>query len=1632
MSLFQTDSGISTGRLNPSGPTPPPPKIDWSERLASQREKEEAARQKEEGGGLFGGFLGDVLRVGSTSLLPDIPFIPDFIEDTLFSPIGLASLALAPVTGGGSLVGRAGLTAVARGGVKPIFGTGAEALTALADDVLPENTPGGIRTALLFGAAAGGGVGAVSAVRGTRIGQFANLTNIADDAGITRIGNTFEELETWVKGMRDTVGDDTANTMELLLETHAAQKGNIQIARSMLQMLAAHPTRLDDIGREAISGVAPDTRWFRRTLNSVINPNNNKKGYVVAGNKAAEQAISVGETAMGERLRFFNARFKEATGLDQKDLLDADGRVLEFNPQGRVPGGVLTDEGVLREKGSLIAMWKGVGEKPAAANFPRHILMHPDQYHMNPNMQSIVRDLRDGLDNDFVALKQTRGAQIKTRTDFAGTQRWEQDIPYDAARERWARRGRSTSEFKRAMTLEEGLAQSPPLVPKRQSFLDVYRDDAIEELEQFAEWEGRRIAMAQAGYPISGWKQMSWEERKASRKLVKSIDKEIKGVGGAGGTQSRLRATLPKLGQLVGEAKQKVGTMRVTQRLTEADVAHTRKIRLGQLDTIESEVRGIRAGHDKIDELIVELNARVGRVSSTVEEGTEKITRAERMGKVKADILKKGEKTVYGRTAEGRFSGTTEEIKITHGERKELLSQVQDIQYRIRKLQPIVKTGSAIEKELNRTLKKAQKAEALLRRQAGRKRQTGVKAAQRIRGQKKKTREQARRERVEGAAFWSDTTTFSQAQLDAFADLQYDLAAQELDDIGITRIKESAADVDDAELAYKATKEFNRLVTAAMRNTGTFKKRVSGEWKSQEPKPVWIAPLPAHLVPDTAQGRAIKAAYDSHADAVHRKINARLQNERIQVDPDVEEAKRIIDRDYNNFRTELKITHSTIEQGGRAADAVRAMVLTADFSVFNIQFLAAAVGNPMRAAQDLTRALYFVLNPDGFQAYMSSQLEEVVDALASGLNLSDHLSSQIASSKLLDKGAEVGLLGKIPAFGPGLRMMNDALYGRGVTFLKYQAYRANVESMIAAQNQTGFRQAVSKATGRAVDKDLPESEIRRIAAEHVNNLLGGQNMKALGIGENQKNIEKMLILTPDYLRSTLGLTRSALTDFTTAKGALARRVLGLYAGMAIGATGVMSMMFSDKEPNLFNPSAPNWLQIRIDTPDGGTLNLNPFGRFVSLFRPIAKTADTLVEGASIEDAANTALTQTQRYFRGRLSTLPGITAEILENRDWAGNPVATDAGLNRYVQRGAHIARSMTPISFQNLKSEGLSLATAAEFLGVNAYSTTPTQNSAVNALTAAALEAGIPPEQVREAVRHGRNPLKETDENGQFILTSRERELGVLRATQLSGLDTDVVAQQGREDRLLSAKQQQAVDRSLRSSFFTSFDTVERLKSKGVQQLLAALQAGQIDHNSLRVGFGQLNRNRRAGYPLILDDQDGPYQDVIEELNDPTRTRTQNQNDILREQFLNEIFAEDLQTVGMNGLEFNFDESQRREQQWVQRFGERQIEIWKTQGQTNLTPEEQEWNAAKQYFLQDGGYWQQSDITWAEVGGLEFAAKPEILEHQDPEHPVLSRFNSLVRKNREALRRQDSTTNELVMKWLGLKPLEIGTRLSV
>ena len=104
----------------------------------------------------------------------------------------------------------------------------------------------------------------------------------------------------------------------------------------------------------------------------------------------------------------------------------------------------------------------------------------------------------------------------------------------------------------------------------------------------------------------------------------------------------------------------------------------------------------------------------------------------------------------------------------------------------------------------------------------------------------------------------------------------------------------------------------------------------------------------------------------------------------------------------------------------------------------------------------------------------------------------------------------------------------------------------------------------------------------------------------------------------------------------------------------------------------------------MDTKDGGTLNLNPYGRFASVFRPALKTAAVGVETANVEAITNTAFEQTQRYLRGRMASIPSIGTELLKNEDYFGNPIATSEGLGGQLQRVKHLGTGALPISFQS------------------------------------------------------------------------------------------------------------------------------------------------------------------------------------------------------------------------------------------------------------------------------------------------------------------------------------------------------------
>ena len=604
-----------------------------------------------------------------------------------------------------------------------------------------------------------------------------------------------------------------------------------------------------------------------------------------------------------------------------------------------------------------------------------------------------------------------------------------------------------------------------------------------------------------------------------------------------------------------------------------------------------------------------------------------------------------------------------------------------------------------------------------------------------------------------------------------------------------------------------------------------------------------------------------------------------------------------------------------------------------------------------------------------------------------------------------------------------MRILNDAMYGRGVTYLKYQIWQANVNAMIASKEASGFSKQIKRITGRNVGADVSDQEIKRIAAEHTNNTLGGQNMRKAGISRDQQHLEKMFILTPDYLRSTLGLGKSAVNIAGMGrdpKGALARRVIATYAGGAILTTAALTAIFSDKEPNLFDPTSPGWLQIRVDRPDGSTMNMSPFGRLSALIRPVAAGGQALADGASIEDAANESFLKTMQYGRGRMASFPGLGLETIENRDFLGNPIAADTGLKGVLQRVEHGIVSGLPISAQSLLEKGATLSSGVELLGINAYSTSPQQNAVFDALAAAALNAGIPEDVIKNEVFHGRNPLY-AKSDGKNMLDSVERAEGIAYAAQLSGVDTETVLEKGRDPRLLTPDEQHAADDALRDGYFQMLDSIKTLYSNAMQNVESALADGQTTKNGAREAIRQFRTQRRA-QQNALNSSSG-FEEVLADLNDPDKEKTLHETDVLRNQYYAVLYSPEFESIGPNGVEFNFRAQDLAREQLRQILGDALVDEFDRERQRNLTPLERELLAVTDLL---DPYWRVADDEWKGMNGTERtgADSAEALRRQNPRHPFLRIYDRNVQRIRRVMRIRNVDMDRSLVEWYGRSPV--------
>jgi hypothetical protein len=710
---------------------------------------------------------------------------------------------------------------------------------------------------------------------------------------------------------------------------------------------------------------------------------------------------------------------------------------------------------------------------------------------------------------------------------------------------------------------------------------------------------------------------------------------------------------------------------------------------------------------------------------------------------------------------------------------------------------------------------------------------------------------------------------------------------------------------------------------------------------------------------------------------------------------------------------------------------VREMVLSLDFSAYSIQGLTRLFEDPIQGAKDIARSISWIGNARGYNDWLIHEADGLADATRSGLNL---------FRNSMEQTFEEGVKSGAERLVPGLRQLGEHQFGRAIPMWKYQSWKYNTQLLEATKNAKGFEKALRTAgfTHR-LDSKTTMNEFKRIAADHVNNAYGGLSESKIGRGSFQKSFEKFLILTPDFLRATLGVAASATRG--GAEGYLARHLL--LKGAAMAGTGVYLASILENqfnplapEPNMTNPNHSNWLFIKV-----GDRMLNPFGRYRTLLKTVFTGPLSVLntQDFSSEKAAKDTYEGVLRFARGRTSVPVGMAIEQMTSSDYFGNPIVTHEGKGEILDRVQSLTKSILPIGVQDLwenaEDGGIKKAIRPDnlffgALGMSTFTIPPAETNVMQALAKQAVAQGVPLEAVRDEINRGRNPLYAAGEDNKVILSAEQREDAFNTVEADTSIDMETLHRVGRSERLLSVKQQKERDAQMKQSFYDANDTVKSIYSEGLQKLESAVARGDSDFATYSRNLTDLRAAKRAGYRLIHSDGAG-YGDVAlavqeRKLHDPNAT------DALYGTFGAALNNPAFRYIGVDGAEeWDFDQRDAVELLLRQQYGDDEIDDYITYSNRNKSDLELDRDHAFQDTLRD--YFDLSQEAWTQVGGTQYAPTFQDFERGgDPNlvssSPLTRRYNDILRKMRENLRFQDTEVEQAVIKWLGLNPI-VGRR---
>ena len=556
------------------------------------------------------------------------------------------------------------------------------------------------------------------------------------------------------------------------------------------------------------------------------------------------------------------------------------------------------------------------------------------------------------------------------------------------------------------------------------------------------------------------------------------------------------------------------------------------------------------------------------------------------------------------------------------------------------------------------------------------------------------------------------------------------------------------------------------------------------------------------------------------------------------------------------------------------SSTMRTLVAAADFSAMFIQGLPGIFLHPKAWARGAVMSFRAFVKPGTYQNYLTRNLEHISERVYYGGYAGGFEYFQAMGT--LQRAA------RAVAKRPGQEVVRQT-YGR------FEAAFGSFGDVARNEMWKGLK-------GRAKNVD----ELFEIA-RHLDRMTGVMSMKGLGIGRTQRDFETgFLWFAPRYTRAGFALVSDVLKGGLT--GSEARKALGsLMAGGAAFYTGTCLAL--GQEPN-FDPSTGRFMTIEIKDPlTGTTRHFGVGGMMTSLIRFGADLAATVKDNPEdlfipVKDGQlNRFDNPFIRFLYSKSAPVTGFMSGLITGKNYFGEPFENP------MDYGKFLLEQVTPIFAQELMEEdGIAPTTiAAEQLGLRTFPQSDWE------------KRNIVRDRIAQQV-HGMTWEDLGTKMGKAYQLQLERDYPELQeaAEKASEMSSKMARGEGKvwdewykENRSIEDYYRQAITLAV-----NEFKVIR-------------------DGRTFRLKVDEAKANRRAMYGRMkLDDS---YTEIYTYFDEPLEAETLaklNPNDITRKEYYRAMFAPDMYDQFGN---YSFDEAERREELFVEQFGEESLDYIET-----------------------------------------------------------------------------------------------------